>query len=83
MSTEEAARLIEAGASLNVPGSILSDEKSILAIRTADGFIRINELQLAGKKRMDTKTFLLGFRNPQNYRCTEGSSKAVLDSVRK
>ena len=83
MSTEEAGRLLGASDGLNVPGSILSDGKGILAIRTADGFIKINELQLAGKKRMDTKTFLLGFRNPQNYRCTEGSSKALLDSVRK
>ena len=64
------------------PGSILSDGKSLLAVATADGALRIKELQLAGKKRMDVEAFLLGFRNPQSYTCTRGTSKSVLDSVR-
>ena len=64
------------------PGTILSDGKALLAVATADGALRIKELQLAGKKRMDVEAFLLGFRNPQSYTCTPGTSKAVLDSVR-
>ncbi len=50
------------------PGTILSDGKTYLAIATADGALRIDEMQLAGKKRMDVKSFLLGFREPQSYK---------------
>ena len=64
------------------PGTILSDGKSLLAVATADGALRIRELQLAGKKRMDVGAFLLGFRNPETYTCTPGTSRSVLDSVR-
>jgi hypothetical protein len=31
---------------------------------------------------MDVEAFLLGFRNPQSYVCTPGTSKAVLDATR-
>ena len=67
---------------LPTPGTVLSDGKSLLAVATADGALRITELQLAGKKRMDVGSFLLGFREPQSYVCTPGTSKAVLTSVR-
>lgn len=56
------------------PGTILSDGKNILAITTADGAISIKELQISGKKRMDTKSFLLGFREPCSYKTTAGTS---------
>ena len=69
-------------ATLPAPGTVLSDGKSLLAVATADGALRIKELQLAGKKRMDVESFLLGFREPQSYVCTPGTSKSVLDSVR-
>ncbi len=49
------------------PGEILSDGKTYLAVATADGAVSIREMQLAGKKRMDVRTFLLGFRNPEKY----------------
>ncbi len=49
------------------PGEILSDGKTYLAVATADGAVSIREMQLAGKKRMDVKAFLLGFRNPEKY----------------
>lgn len=61
------------------PGTVLSDGKSYLAVATADGAISIKELQLSGKKRMDVKSFLLGFREPETYRCTQGTSKSVID----
>ena len=57
------------------PGTVLSDGKTYLAIATADGAVSVKDLQLAGKKRMDVKAFLRGFRDPQTYRCTEGSSR--------
>ena len=49
------------------PGEILTDGKTYFAIATGDGAISIKELQLAGKKRMEVKAFLLGFRNAENY----------------
>lgn len=52
-----------------VPGTILTNGKDYLAIATADGALSIKDVQLAGKKRMDIKTFLLGFREPESYIC--------------
>lgn len=43
-------------------GALKSDGKTYLHIGTADGALSIEEIQLAGKKRMDIKTFLQGFR---------------------
>jgi methionyl-tRNA formyltransferase len=60
------------------PGTVLSDGKTYLAIATEDGAIAITDLQLAGKKRMDVKSFLLGFRNPTSYTTTIGTSKAEI-----
>jgi len=51
------------------PGQLFSDGKSYLGIATADGAVSILELQLEGKKRMEVRAFLAGFRNPENYRC--------------
>ena len=63
------------------PGTVISDGKALLAVATVDGAIRIRELQLAGKKRMDVESFLLGFRNPQSFTCTPGTSKAVITAT--
>ena len=49
------------------PGTILSDGKTYLAIATSDGAISLKDMQLAGKKRMEVKDFLLGFRNPDKF----------------
>ena len=65
------------------PGQILSDGKTYLAVATADGAIGIKDLQLAGKKRMETKAFLLGFREPEKYVCTQGTSKAEILKTKK
>ena len=64
------------------PGEILTDGKSYLAIATTDGAIGIKELQLSGKKRMDVKAFLLGFRDAGTYSTTAGSSKAEMGKAR-
>lgn len=42
------------------PGTLYSDGKSYLKVATLDGFIDILELQLQGKKRMETTEFLRG-----------------------
>ncbi len=60
---------------LPAPGTVLSDGKNWLAVTTSDGALSLKDLQLAGKKRMDIKSFLLGFRNPERYRTTPGTSR--------
>ncbi|MBO4634924.1 MAG: methionyl-tRNA formyltransferase [Bacteroidales bacterium] len=60
------------------PGTVLSDGKTYFAVATQDGAIAITDLQLAGKKRMDVKSFLLGFRNPTAYTTTQGTSREEL-----
>ena len=59
-------------------GKIISDGKTYLWITTADGAISVKEVQLAGKKRMNIKDFLLGFRDPETYSTTPGTSKAEI-----
>ena len=44
------------------PGKFFTDNKKYLKISTIDGFIDVQELQLAGKKRMDVKSFLNGYQ---------------------
>ncbi len=43
------------------PGTILTDGKTYLKVAVVDGFIRLHELQLAGKKRLQTAELLRGF----------------------
>lgn len=64
------------------PGTILSDGKGFFAIATADGAISIKDMQLAGKKRMEVKAFLAGFRNPMSWTTTAGTSKAEMEKAR-
>lgn len=42
------------------PGTIVRVNKDSVDVATGNGVLRILELQLEGKKRMDTKSFLLG-----------------------
>ena len=60
------------------PGTVLSDGKTYLAVTTADGALALTDVQLAGKKRMDVKSFLLGFREPTSYGTSQGTSKAEI-----
>ncbi len=47
------------------PGSFVSDGKTYLHFAAADGYIAVEELQLEGKKRMQTEDFLRGYKiNP-------------------
>ncbi|MCR4658641.1 MAG: methionyl-tRNA formyltransferase [Lachnospiraceae bacterium] len=43
------------------PGTVVSIEDGIL-VATGDGLLKLKEVQLAGKKRMDASAFLRGFR---------------------
>ena len=60
------------------PGTVLSDGKTYLAVATQDGALALTDIQLAGKKRMDVKAFLLGFREPETYATSKGTSKAEI-----
>ena len=43
------------------PGSIISVDKKSFTVRCGSGGLRVMNLQLEGKKRMDTSAFLLGY----------------------
>ena len=45
-----------------LPGKIETDEKTYLKIEGANGFIKITELQLQGKKKLFIEEFLRGFK---------------------
>lgn len=63
------------------PGTILSDGKSYLAISTLDGAISLTEIQLAGKKRMHIKDFLIGWRDAGACTTSKGTSSAIIANV--
>ena len=52
------------------PGIIKTDGKGHLEIGCGSGSLQILELQLAGKKRMDIKSFLNGIKLDDSYICT-------------
>ena len=52
-------------------GVIRTDGKLYLDVFTADGYIRILSLQLAGKKRMSIKDFLNGTKINDNWKMTD------------
>ena len=71
------AMLSRSGLESAAPGTILSDGKTYMAVATSDGALSIDELQLAGKKRMAVKDFLIGFRDPQAYTTSQGTSSQI------
>ena len=42
-------------------GTALTDGKSFMKVAMSDGYLRLETIQLAGKKRMEIKDFLRGF----------------------
>ena len=44
-----------------VPGEIVEIGKEGILVKTGEGLLLIRELQLEGKKRMDTAAFLRGY----------------------
>lgn len=49
------------------PGAIVIKEKNRLCVKCAQGRYEILELQMAGKKRLKAKEFLVGIHNIENY----------------
>ncbi len=54
--------LTENESEADCPGTIVRVEKDAIYVQTGDGVLKINELQLEGKKRMNTHDFLLGYK---------------------
>lgn len=46
----------------DVPGTVVTDGKSFLKFACANGYLLVTDLQLEGKKRMQTTDFLRGYR---------------------
>jgi methionyl-tRNA formyltransferase len=44
------------------PGQVTTDQKTWLRFSAADGYIRVTELQLEGKKKMKVEDFLRGYK---------------------
>jgi len=52
----------EHSAQQEAPGNFFSDGKNFLKISTLDGYVRVTELQMEGKRRMNVRDFLNGYR---------------------
>ena len=46
----------------NTPGNFETDGKNYLRFACSNGYLNITDMQLEGKKRMDVKDFLRGYR---------------------
>ena len=52
----------EAGRPGKVPGAIVTDGRAEIKVACADGYVQIEELQIAGRRRMTTEELLRGFK---------------------
>jgi methionyl-tRNA formyltransferase len=50
------------------PGTIVSDGKNMIKIAASDGWLNLTDIQLSGKKRMQTNEFLRGFHGIENLK---------------
>lgn len=70
------------GAVCDAPaGTIESDGKTYLKIAAGDCWLELQELQLAGKKRMEVKEFLRGFRDPGSWKALQGTSMSEIERL--
>ena len=53
------------------PGTVLSVEKDSFTVQTGNGVLRVLELQIPGKKRMDTGAFLRGYTIESGVKFTQ------------
>ena len=68
LRSDEKVLASQAPLGLPGPGSLSTDGKNWIQVRCGSDVLRITELQVAGKKRMDVASFLLGFRDLETYR---------------
>lgn len=50
------------------PGTIITDNKNTFSVIAGDGILQIEELQMEGKKRMNSAEFLRGVQIPSQFR---------------
>lgn len=60
-STSMVERVFTASERIPAPGEVLTDGKTYLHVMCQNGLLSINELQMAGKKRMPVTDFLRGY----------------------
>ncbi|HCV50475.1 MAG TPA: hypothetical protein DGP89_03950, partial [Saprospirales bacterium] len=53
-------------------GTIITDDKRYIKIAASDGYIILNDVKLQGKKRMDIKSFLNGYKMNEAFIASEG-----------
>lgn len=76
--------LAKAGKEANAvkPGDILSDGKTFFAIATADGAVSVTDSRWQARNVWKSKAFLAGFRNPETWSTTQGTSAEILKNTR-
>lgn len=62
------ARVVDKEPMIPVGQFMVSTNHKELLVAAKDGYISITELQLSGKKRMDTASFLNGFHDPESLK---------------
>ncbi len=50
-------------------GILRTNQKSVIDVACADGYLRLKSIQLAGKKRLDTPQLLCGYTLTNEYTC--------------
>ena len=55
------AQVLQENVTNAAPGEVVKVEKDTFYIQTGEGILKMKEVQLEGKKRMDTAAFLRGF----------------------
>ena len=58
-----------------VPGTVVTLEKDHFLVQTGDGLLAVEELQIPGKKRMETSAFLRGYTFEEGTVLTDGSKE--------
>lgn len=58
-----------------VPGTVVTVEKERFLVQTGDGLLAVEELQIPGKKRMETSAFLRGYTFEAGTVLTDGSKE--------
>lgn len=66
------SKVLPSSDSMSTPGKTIIDGKKLYVV-TGDGLVEIQSLQPAGKKRMDTASFLLGYHPSHFSAVTDGT----------
>lgn len=61
-----AAEIVKGGNDRLQPGTLVTDNKTYLQVAVKDGFIRLTDMQVSGKKRLKTVDFLRGYTFPEH-----------------